>query len=61
MSTEKFLYDELDTLSNWGGIPKILPDSLVQNLNLKYELRPCQRVGRTDIPVCLYQHKNKQR
>jgi hypothetical protein len=21
MSTEKFFYDELDTLSNWGGIP----------------------------------------
>ncbi|MBU2611111.1 MAG: DEAD/DEAH box helicase family protein [Chloroflexi bacterium] len=38
----KFLYDELDTLSKWGGIPKSISDSVAQNLNPKYELRPYQ-------------------
>jgi hypothetical protein len=42
MSTKKFLYDELDTLSKWAGIPQSVPDSVAQNLNPKYELRPYQ-------------------
>jgi len=39
MSTKKFLYDELDTLSKWGGIPQSVPDSVAQNLNPKFELQ----------------------
>lgn len=38
----KFLYEELDTLSNWGSIPKAVPASVTQNLNPRYELRPYQ-------------------
>lgn len=39
---EQFLYEELDTLSRWGKIKKEIPDSVAQNLNPKYELRPYQ-------------------
>lgn len=39
---ELFLYEQLDTLSRWGGIKKEVPDSVAQNLNPKYELRPYQ-------------------
>ena len=42
MSTKNFLYDELDTLSKWGGIPQRIPDSVAQNLNPQFELRPYQ-------------------
>lgn len=42
MMSNKFLYDELDTLSKWGGILKSVPASIAQNLNSKYELRPYQ-------------------
>jgi type III restriction enzyme len=42
MSRKKFLYDELDTLSKWGRIPQSVPDSVAQNLNPKFELRPYQ-------------------
>jgi len=39
---EQFLYEQLDTLSQWGSIKKEIPDSVAQNLNPKYELRPYQ-------------------
>lgn len=39
---EFFLYQQLDTLSNWGTIKREVPDSVSQNLNPKYELRPYQ-------------------
>jgi type III restriction enzyme len=39
---EQFLYEELDSLSRWNAIPKAIPDSVKQNLNPKYELRPYQ-------------------
>jgi len=39
---EPFLYEQLDTLSQWGSIKKEVPDSVAQNLNPKYELRPYQ-------------------
>jgi len=39
---ESFLYEQLDTLSQWGSIKKEVPDSVAQNLNPKYELRPYQ-------------------
>jgi len=42
---EQFLYEQLDTLSQWGSIKREVPDSVAQNLNPKYELRPYQ-VGR---------------
>lgn len=40
--TEKFLYDELDTIARWGALPKELPHALCDNLNPRYELRPYQ-------------------
>ena len=40
--SDKFLYDELDTLSRWGGIDHALPVAVTQNLSPKYELRPYQ-------------------
>jgi len=39
---EPFLYEQLDTLSQWGSIKKEVPDSVAQNLNPRYELRPYQ-------------------
>jgi len=39
---EQFLYQQLDTLSQWGSIKKEVPDSVAQNLNPNYELRPYQ-------------------
>ncbi|MFQ5597735.1 MAG: DEAD/DEAH box helicase family protein [Nitrospiria bacterium] len=39
---EPFLYEQLDTLSQWGSIKKEVPGSVTQNLNPKYELRPYQ-------------------
>jgi type III restriction enzyme len=38
----KFLYEEPDILSKWGGLPKTTPDSVAKNLNPRYELRPYQ-------------------
>lgn len=43
--SNKFLYDELDTLSKWGGIPKSIPDSVAQNLNPRYELRVLEELN----------------
>jgi len=40
--SEPFLYEQLDTLSQWGSIKKEIPDCVAQNLNAKYELRPYQ-------------------
>jgi len=39
---ELFLYEQLDTLSQWGNIKKDIPCSITQNLNAKYEIRPYQ-------------------
>ncbi|WKZ34959.1 MAG: DEAD/DEAH box helicase family protein [Anaerolineales bacterium] len=41
-SGAKFLYEDLNTLSNWGNLPKTMPDSVARNLNPRYELRPYQ-------------------
>ncbi|MGB9753192.1 DEAD/DEAH box helicase family protein [Roseiflexus castenholzii] len=41
-SGAKFLYEQLDTLSQWGSIPKAVPPSIAQNLNPRYKLRPYQ-------------------
>jgi type III restriction enzyme len=39
---EQFLYEQLDTLSQWGSVKKEIPDCVAQNLNQRYELRPYQ-------------------
>ncbi len=40
--SEQFLYEQLDTLSNFGVLDKEMPDSIMQNLKPTYELRPYQ-------------------
>ena len=52
---EQFLYQELDTLSRYGGLEKEVPDSVTQNLNPKYELRPYQMEAFARFFFC---HKN---
>jgi len=39
---EQFLYERLDAASSMGFLKKEIPDSVVQNLNPRYELRPYQ-------------------
>jgi len=39
---ESFLYERLDAASSMGFLKKEVPDSVAQNLNPKYELRPYQ-------------------
>jgi len=40
--TEPFLYERLDAASSMGFLKREVPDSVAQNLNPKYELRPYQ-------------------
>ncbi|MYK22849.1 type III deoxyribonuclease, partial [Candidatus Poribacteria bacterium] len=40
--SEQFLYEQLDTLSEFGMLKKEMPDSITQNLHPKFELRPYQ-------------------
>ena len=40
--SEQFLYQQLDTLSNFGVLDKTMPDSITQNLKPTYALRPYQ-------------------
>ena len=40
--SEQFLYQQLDTLSNFEVLDKEMPDSIRQNLKPMYELRPYQ-------------------
>ena len=39
---EQLLYQELDAFSHFGGLKSEIPQSVAQNLNPKYELRPYQ-------------------
>lgn len=39
---DKFLYEELDSFSKFGGLQKEIPDYLKDNLNPKFKLRPYQ-------------------
>lgn len=39
---EPFLYEQLDAASSMGFLNKEVPDSIAQNLNPRYELRPYQ-------------------
>ena len=38
----RFLHEELDTVSRFGGLKKETPDCIKQNLNPRFELRPYQ-------------------
>jgi type III restriction enzyme len=42
MPDNKFLYEELDSFSRFGGLKKEIPDYLKDNLNPQFELRPYQ-------------------
>ncbi len=42
MSTQQFLYEQLNAVSSMGFLKTEVPDSVAQNLNPKYELRPYQ-------------------
>ena len=39
---EQFLYQQLDTLSEFGMLNKEMPDSITHNLHPTFELRPYQ-------------------
>jgi type III restriction enzyme len=39
---DKFLYEELDAFSSFGGLKRKIPDYLKNNINPKFELRPYQ-------------------
>ena len=39
---DKFLYEELDSFSKWGGLNRDIPAYLKDNLNPAFELRPYQ-------------------
>jgi len=49
---EQFLYEQLNTLSQWGSIDKDMPDSVIQNLNKKFQLRPYQEDAFTRFFYC---------
>ena len=53
MMSEQFLYEQLDTLSNFGVLDKEMPDSIMQNLKPTYELRPYQVEAFTRFIHCL--------
>ena len=40
--SEQFLYEQLDTLSDFGMLKKEMPDSITQNLCPTYQLRSYQ-------------------
>jgi len=39
---EQFLYEQLDTLSQWGSIKQKTPQGMTDNLNTSFDLRPYQ-------------------
>lgn len=39
---DQFLYEQLDTLSNWNKIDRNIPPSISLNLNSRYNIRPYQ-------------------
>jgi type III restriction enzyme len=50
---DKFLYEELDAVSNMGFLRKDIPDFLKDNLNPKFELRPYQEEAFARFFHCL--------
>ena len=53
MTAEKFLYEELDSFSRFGGLEKEIPDYLKDNLNPTFELRPYQEEAFARFFHCL--------
>ena len=53
MMSEKFLYEELDSFSRFGGLQKEIPEYLTDNLNPTFELRPYQEDAFTRFFHCL--------
>ena len=51
--SQQFLYEQLDTLSDFGMLKKEMPDSITQNLKSTYELRPYQVEAFTRFIHCL--------
>ena len=51
--SEQFLYEQLDTLSEFGVLDKEMPDSITQNLKSAYPLRPYQVEAFTRFIHCL--------
>ena len=52
---EQFLYERLDAASSMGFLKKEIPDSVAQNLNPGFELRPYQEEA---FARFLYCYKN---
>lgn len=50
---DKFLYEDLDSFSRFGGLKKDIPDFLKNNLNPKFELRPYQEEAFARFFHCL--------
>ena len=50
---EQFLYEQLDTLSDFNVLNKEMPDSIMQNLKPTYELRPYQVEAFARLIHCL--------
>lgn len=50
---DKFLYEELDSFSKFGGLPKEIPDYLKDNLNSEFTLRPYQEEAFARFFYCL--------
>ncbi|MBC8198821.1 MAG: DEAD/DEAH box helicase family protein [Desulfobacteraceae bacterium] len=50
---DKFLYEGLDSLSEFGGLKKQIPDYLKENLNPKFELRSYQEEAFARFFHCL--------
>lgn len=53
MMPEQFLYQKLDAVSQMGLLPKEMPDSVTQNLNPTFELRPYQEEAFARFFHCL--------
>ena len=53
MMAEKFLYEELDSFSRFGGLQKEIPNYLKDNLNPTFELRPYQEEAFARFFHCL--------
>lgn len=50
---DKFLYEGLDSLSEFGGLKKQIPNYLKENLNSRFELRPYQEKAFARFFHCL--------
>ncbi len=51
--SEQFLYQQLDTLSQFNALDKTMPESITDNVNPKFELRPYQEEAFARFIHCL--------